>query len=173
MLLAAAIGSLFVDDSTARTSKPPPPKGCSESFSRSDFHRLARVTYRTHSPVTARRKRQIRKRVYCQAYPKSVPIVRHHLAKYKRGHAYRLQVAAVTPYRGPDGRRWAIPWYIVACESHGSWGAYNPSSALGPYQLLGKGAPFPANTRAKRLAHHRIAFNLYAGGAGASHWVCA
>jgi hypothetical protein len=77
------------------------------------------------------------------------------------------------PYPGPGGTRWAIPWRIVACESGGSWGAYNPSGAAGPYQIMAFwGRPFPANTAAARWAHHRIAARLWQGGAGASHWVC-
>lgn len=82
--------------------------------------------------------------------------------------AYRERIDALTPYG-----EWAIPEYIVECESHGSWSAYNPSGAVGPYQLLGKGAPFPVTSKADKLTHHRIASDLWAGGAGASHWVCA
>lgn len=98
--------------------------------------------------------------------------MRFHLARYKRHWSYRVQVASLTPYPGPNGTRWAIPWSIVNCESHGRWDAYNPSGASGPYQLLGWGAPMPANTPARRLAHHRIAARVWAGGAGRSNWVC-
>lgn len=87
---------------------------------------------------------------------------------YGRYRALRL----VAPYPG-GGTWWAIPWYIVACESGGDWGAYNPSGALGPYQLLGWGAPYPATTWHAKMANHRIAAQVYAGGAGAGNWVCA
>lgn len=87
--------------------------------------------------------------------------------------------ATSRPYPGPNGTRWAIPWYIINCERDkslgmaGIWRSHNPSGAIGPYQLLGHGAPWPANTPAARRAHHRIASRLWAGGAGAHHWVCA
>jgi hypothetical protein len=88
--------------------------------------------------------------------------------RYGRYRAFRL----IAPYPG-NGTYWAIPWYIVDCESHGEWDAYNPSGAEGPYQLLGHGAPFPAHTWQTKMENHRIAAALWAGGAGASAWVCA
>jgi hypothetical protein len=72
----------------------------------------------------------------------------------------------ITPY-GP----WAIEPYIVECESGGSWTAANPSGAIGPYQLLGKGAPWPAHTSVSAMIrHHEIAYGLWDGGSGRSHW---
>lgn len=68
----------------------------------------------------------------------------------------------------------AIPGYIVDCESHGDWGAYNPSGAAGIYQIMPEhGRPYPVDSVEDKKAHHRIAADLYAGGAGASNWVCA
>jgi hypothetical protein len=93
------------------------------------------------------------------------PGAREHIKRAK-------QLAEVTPYPGPGDSYWAIPASIVACESGYSWRAANPSGAVGPYQLLGWGAPFPVHGFADRLAHHRIASRLYAGGAGRSQWVC-
>ncbi len=85
----------------------------------------------------------------------------------------REQIRKLTPYRCESGR-WAIPCYIVACESRGLWWALNRSGAAGPYQLMAMhGRPFPVRTLAQRLAHHRIASRLWRGGAGAHHWVCA
>jgi hypothetical protein len=88
---------------------------------------------------------------------------------------HKIQARAIrrlTPYRCSFGRS-AIPCYVVMCESGGRWNAWNPSGAIGPYQLLGWGAPWPVRTRADRLAHHRIAARLWNGGRGASNWVCA
>ena len=93
---------------------------------------------------------------------------RRELAEALATHAKTMKI---TPYPG-GGTYWAIPWSIVACESGGSWSAANPSGAIGPYQLLGHGAPFPVTSEADKLAHHRIASALWAGGAGRSHWVC-
>lgn len=141
---------------------------CQPRYTRADFHRVAHRVFDGKHPATRFERTTLRKVVRCQTAPrKSRPIIRRHRERYRNLHLYRLEVDRLTPYG-----RWAIPGYIVACESHGSWSAYNPSGALGPYQLLGKGAPFPADTRAKRLTHHRIAGALWNGGAGASHWVC-
>jgi hypothetical protein len=79
------------------------------------------------------------------------------------------EIRRLTPYQCSFGRS-AIPCYIVLCESGGNWGARNASGAVGRYQLLGWGAPWPARTRAARLANHRIAARLWAGGRGASNW---
>lgn len=64
--------------------------------------------------------------------------LRSELAAQLHDYAHeQRQAAKLTPYPGPNGTRWAIPWYVVDCESHGDWGAYNPSShATGPYQML-------------------------------------
>ncbi len=67
----------------------------------------------------------------------------------------------IAPYPGPRGSWWAIPWRIVNCESGGSWAAYNPSGAEGPYQLLGQGAPWPVRSWRDRMRHHRIARALW------------
>lgn len=83
------------------------------------------------------------------------------------------EVAALTPYDCGSNGSFAIPCYIVNCESRYSWSAANPSGAVGPYQLLGWGAPWPVRSQADKTAHHRIAAQLWSGGAGASHWVCA
>lgn len=69
-----------------------------------------------------------------------------------------------------------IPPYVVRCETQGyygpsRWTAANPSGAVGPYQLLGKGAPFPADTWRERMENHRIALHvLRTEGPGA--WSC-
>lgn len=83
------------------------------------------------------------------------------------------EIRKLTPYHCATGR-FAIPCYIIACESHGLWTAYNRSGAAGPYQLMAMhGRPWPALTRGARLAHHRIAARLWAGGRGARNWACA
>lgn len=92
----------------------------------------------------------------------------------ERRHYGRYRVfRQLAPYPG-GGTWWAIPWYVVACESGGDWLAYNPSGASNPYQLMPEwGAPFPADTWPEKMETHRIAGELWAGGAGAGNWVCA
>jgi hypothetical protein len=89
--------------------------------------------------------------------------------RFGRHRAFRL----IAPYPG-GGTYWAIPYYIVYCESRGEWTAYNPSGAAGPYQIMAEwGRPYPAVTWTQKMANHRIAAEIYAGGAGASNWACA
>lgn len=108
----------------------------------------------------------------CQARPRaSARILRAHRARYRAHHRYRLALARLTPYDCGRHGRFAIPCGIVARESRFSWGAYNYSSgARGPYQFLGWRVPWPVRSAADRLAHHRMADRLWAGGAGAGHW---
>lgn len=91
----------------------------------------------------------------------------------RRSYGRHRELRLVAPYPG-GGTWWAIPWYIVACESGGDWGAQNASGASDPYQLMPEhGAPFPADTWHEKMQTHRIAGDLYAGGAGAGNWECA
>jgi hypothetical protein len=75
---------------------------------------------------------------------------------------------ALTPYDCGSMGRFAIPCDIVSCESGGSWGAANPSGAIGPYQFLGWAVPWPVRTKADQMAHHRQAAYLWAD--SPSHW---
>lgn len=70
-----------------------------------------------------------------------------------------------------DYGEWAIPRYIVECESEFDWYAYNPSSqASGPYQMvpLHFGGELAMNQ--SRAAQHAKAAQLWNGGAGRHHW---
>lgn len=75
----------------------------------------------------------------------------------------------ITPYRCLRGREgtFAIPCYIIECESHFNWWAMNPSGASYIYQLLGWGAP-PPNSFRNRVRNHEIAASL-----SLSNWACA
>lgn len=121
--------------------------------------------------------------VRCAAGPRHRKAMRHGWKKRKRAYnAHRraklaeqaelAQISSVTPYNCGSHGSYAIPCYIVECESHFSWSAANPSGAIGPYQLLGHGAPWPVTSLADKLAHHRIARELWMS-QGSSPWVCA
>ncbi len=72
------------------------------------------------------------------------------------------------PYNG-----WAIPEYIVACETGGSfsWTAYNRSSgASGPYQIMPEWFGGELAMNQSRAAQHTMAAELWNGGKGKSHW---
>ena len=86
----------------------------------------------------------------------------------------RSQRRSLTPYDCGAAGRYAIPCYVVACESGYSWSAYNSSGAAGAYQIMPEhGRPWPVDSRADKLAHHEIASRLWAGGSGSGNWVCA
>lgn len=84
---------------------------------------------------------------------------------FKDYRHYRL----ITPYRCLSGREgtFAIPCYIIECESHFNWWAMNSSGASYIYQLLGWGAPPPSSFK-NRLKNHEIAASL-----SLSNWACA
>lgn len=148
--------------------------GCYRHYT---LHHFARYTHRRYqrrsSPLTAGQKVWITHLIRCvNTREKSLWAIRHR-KRWRATFRARLAYYRLTPYSCGSAGRFAIPCYVVACESHYSWSAYNPSGAVGPYQLLGWGAPFPVRSWADRMAHHRIASRLWAGGAGASNWVCA
>ncbi len=87
--------------------------------------------------------------------------------------AQAAQAAAPSVASGP----WAIPGYIVQCESGGNYNALNPSSgAGGAYQILPStwalygGSGLPQN--ASSAEQDRIAAQIWAD-SGGSAWVCA
>jgi septal ring factor EnvC (AmiA/AmiB activator) len=91
----------------------------------------------------------------------------------------RLEAARAAAARavGPGGP-WAIPWPIVQCESGGQNLPPNSASASGYYQMLdstwhGLGGSTPHAYQASKAEQDRLAARLWAGGAGASNWVCA
>jgi len=181
VLLATAIISIIIAAPAQSANAPAPqqspvvntrPAGCSKTYTIKHFRRAARSVYRSPSKVTRADKKKIKKKIHCARKAASKKIMRAKVARWKRWRISRERYWQLTPYLGPHGSRWAIPWGIVRCESGGSWSAYNPSGASGPYQLLGHGAPFPADTRAERMANHRIAARLWNGGRGRSAWVC-
>lgn len=74
------------------------------------------------------------------------------------------------------GGKWAIPSYIVRCESGGNYRARNPSGAGGAYQIMpgtwtayGGSGSDPAS--ASPAEQDRVAAKIYAA-EGASPWVC-
>lgn len=146
-------------------------QSCDYIFTVQDYRSYASRVYKRPT-VTKAAQRRMDAMHRCQhSYAARKAVGRFHV-RYKRQREYREQLASLTPFPGPGGTRWAVPYYIVACESHGNWNAANPSGAIGPYQLLGHGAPWPVRTEADRLAHHRIARALYLS-YGSSPWVCA
>jgi hypothetical protein len=149
-------------------------KGCTKAYSRKTFHRVARNVFRSARKLSTHQRKLVRRVAKCQHSARSARIIKWHLRRYQRRHnarvRQRLAIIALTPYGPCYGGRWAVPCSIIFCESKGSWKAANGSGAIGPYQFLGKRIVWPVRTQAHRLAHHRLASNLWRGGAGRSHW---
>lgn len=78
-------------------------------------------------------------------------------------------VGALTPlpYNG-----WAIPEYIVSCETGGtfSWTAYNRSGASGPYQIMPEHFGGELAMNQSHEAQHAMAAKLWNGGKGKGNW---
>lgn len=88
------------------------------------------------------------------------------------------QQASYSSPSGQSGGPWAIPTPIVMCESGGQNLPPNGAGASGYYQIIastwkGMGGSTPAAYLASKGEQDRIAAALWAGGRGASNWVCA
>ena len=81
-----------------------------------------------------------------------------------------LQPVATLPPVQPTSSDWAIPTYIVMCESGGDWNAYNASGASGPYQIMPMHFGGELAMHQSRAAQHAKAAELWDGGKGKSHW---
>ena len=83
----------------------------------------------------------------------------------------------VGPALGASGG-WAIPYAIVLCESGGQNLPPNSAGASGYYQILPStwslyGGSGPAAYLASKSEQDAVASRIWAGGSGASQWVCA
>ena len=92
------------------------------------------------------------------------------LRKQRRAEERR----ALAPYKCGSHGRFAIPCYVVECESGYDWGAVNPSSgAFTAYQFL----PSTYRGACRECNYRRTDFHYAAGvvwaRSGGSEWVCA
>lgn len=90
-----------------------------------------------------------------------------------------LEVLRVEPYTGA-GRRWAIPWPIVYCESSGSDTADNGANDTGYAQVLTStwlangGGRFASEAKyASHWDQSVIVARIWDHGRGAGQWQCA
>jgi septal ring factor EnvC (AmiA/AmiB activator) len=86
------------------------------------------------------------------------------------------QTLSSTPSFSSSG--WAIPYPIVLCESGGQNLPPNSAGASGYYQIIPStwrlfGGSGPAAYLASKAEQDAVASRIWAGGAGASNWVCA
>lgn len=93
---------------------------------------------------------------------------------YARGRRRAIRAYhRLTPYVGL-GSRFAIPVYIVACESGGDWNAVNPSSgAFGAYQELPSTySAYCHSCDGSHMDQHRVARDVW-NSVGPGAWACA
>jgi hypothetical protein len=181
-ILAIAVASQTIATSAAENahqsthSKPPIPARCTVQTFRPFSAAVWRLRAWERGKPPAKAMQAERRRLGCAPGHHRKAMKRTWRRDRARYGKYR-ELRQIAPYPGYVGRglasRWlAIPRYIVDCESNGDWFAMNASGASYLYQLLGWGAPYPDDWRAK-MENHRIASEVWAGGAGASNWVCA
>lgn len=93
--------------------------------------------------------------------------------EFYRYREAQLEIIALTPYDCGSAGRYAIPCYIVACESGYDWGAVNPSSgAFSVYQFLPSTyEDYCVRCDRSQEDLHRAAGTLYRE-AGTAPWVC-
>jgi hypothetical protein len=167
VLLTVLIASGSPDARNVSAAGGSTPTPCSNVYTQAEHARYARAVF-DRPDLTRRSMKRVERMRRCQGSPKASVNAKRLTRRLRTRYRDRKVMLSLTPYPGPNGTHWAIPWPIVACESGGSWRAYNPSGATGPYQLLGKGVSLSDPP----IVHHRVAADLWDGGAGASHWVC-
>jgi hypothetical protein len=151
-----------------------PRSGCNGLYERKRMYEYAKKRYmRRTKPMTDGQAKYIRHVAFCLPTWDGTRWAFEKRDQWRAVFRRRLAYYRLTPFVCGNGTRWAIPCYIVACESGYSWSAYNSSSgARGPYQFLGWPVPWPVDSWEDKMAHHRMARDLYDGGNGRSHWVC-
>lgn len=166
-VLAAAPAST----AAPRAATAQPTTGCAKLATQQRFERYARRVYAR--PTLERRARlHMRALIACHGSARArrnSRILRRHLKARRASHAVETGYSGpsgLTPYHCGRHGWFAIPCPIIECESHFDWNAHNPSGADGVYQLLPGVGP-------DHMAQHRAAAAKWAGGAGASQWVCA
>jgi soluble lytic murein transglycosylase-like protein len=120
-------------------------------------------------------------RPYCKgpdpAFAHPAPCPRNHRLKLARMEAQAqvptpVSVAPVAPVAPPStGGPYAIPEYIVQCESGGNYAAQNPSGAYGAYQIMPGTAAAYGCDLSTAAGQDTCAGRIYAD-VGTSAWAC-
>lgn len=172
---------------TAQPAQEPEPtywqkRGCEKLVKGERYRRKLRSTYRFSArggdyrakPVTKGRRKLKRMRECSRNRRVHRNRIKSHRSRVESWRFHR-RIDRATPFG-----EWAIPAYIVMCESGGNYRAQNPSSsASGAYQFLtsswhanGGGRYASHAAAAPPWAQHLIAHYYYSR-AGSSPWECA
>lgn len=118
--------------------------------------------------VSRKAKHRLVRQRRCQHSTDARKNVRRANRRFRNQHQARRELMSLRPYDCGSHGRFAVPCYIVACESN-----FNPyadnGSHFGYYQCR---YDYECGTR-DIAAQHRGAAKLWDGGAGSSHWACA
>lgn len=137
-----------------------------------------RATFAGDRPLSREARRRVRRYLHCTSTNAHGHRFLRGLATRQR-HALQVRVAdaRVTPFVGPDGRRWAIPWPIVFCESRGENLPPNADDASGYYQALGStfrafGGRESEAYLAPKAEQDAVAHRIWTQG-GPEQWSCS
>lgn len=147
-------------------------RSCSKTYTRHMFDRAARATYRGTRLPRVGAYQSLWREARCSRPPATE---RQDRADWRIQHdAWASRRHPPLPYGS-----WTIPAAIVMCESGGQNLAPNSASASGYYQIIsstwaayGGDAYASQAYLASKAEQDVVAARIYAGGAGASQWVC-
>jgi hypothetical protein len=156
-------------------------RGCKKLFTVKMGERAANAIYSGHGKVSEHSLEVLGYIERCQRNPAAEGFVREYDHSQARTHDVRMataRAASASPAGGSGG--WAIPSSVVQCESGGQDLGPNSAGASGYYQIIPStwaayggtqyaGAAFEASAAQQAV----VASRIWAGGSGASQWVCA
>lgn len=169
-----AVASIMVPAHTQQHN-PNVRQGCAKTFTVSMVKRAVYWTYRGTRDVNRHDRRMVARIVRCERFPRSESYVRGIRRQVIARWTERRREDALTPYGN-----WAIPGYIVQCESTFQNLPPNSAGASGYYQIIpstwagyGGGAYASQAYEAPKVDQDIVAGRIWDGGNGAGQWVCA
>jgi hypothetical protein len=171
LLPAPAGGQEEPPQQISRSQAAQRPDPCPTRFTARAHGRYVRAVNR-RTKVSARARRNMARMRRCAVSDRSATRMRRVEHREHRRRVRRAREERLTPFG-----QWAIPAYVVACESRGQNLPPNSAGASGFYQMLqstfesvgGRGPAY----RASKAEQDRAASRLWAGGAGAGQWDCS
>lgn len=149
--------------------------GCPKTFTVPMVKRAIYWTYRGARDVSRHERQVVNRIVRCERFARSEKYVSQLRKAVMKRWRHRRYANRFTPYGN-----WAIPGYIVACESGGQNLPPNSAGASGYYQIISStwagygGLAYASEAYlSSKLGQDIVASRIWDGGAGAGQWVCA
>jgi hypothetical protein len=141
---------------------------CVKTYTQSKVVNYARQVYE-RPRINKKAREKMARMTRCQLGGRDAQVnVKRAIRRFGKRREKRQQLLALTPYNCGSHGYFAVPCYIVQCES-----TFNPyadnGSHFGYYQCR---YDYECGTR-DIAAQHRGAAKLWDGGAGSGHWECA